>query len=333
MELSPLSVMLLLISLIPVSQAQGSPKAVVSIKPDTHVFIGETVTLRCDIQGGGDTQWTYSWMKNNYGLYIDGSKRAYAMQEFIIWSVEDSDSGTYTCTGHGRYSQISGSVTLTVSVKPKPTVRVNPQSSVYTGDTVTLSCELQSTGWEFQWYKNNQSQNLYSEEENTLKVTVDNAGETEYKCRARRRNYYYYNDHYYDYYDTEYSDPVKITVRETAESQRPEVVADDTVYQVREILNSRRLGSRLQYLVDWEGYGPEERSWVNREDILDPTLLSEFHQRRPDRPAPRGRGRPRRRIRTSGDARGEGGNVTDLRDSVTSPRPSHLNAAAAPAGN
>ncbi|XP_058251909.1 obscurin-like isoform X3 [Hemibagrus wyckioides] len=100
-------------------------------------------------------------------------------------------------------------------VKPKPTVRVNPQSSVYTGDTVTLSCELQSTGWEFQWYKNNQSQNLYSEEENTLKVTVDNAGETEYKCRARRRNYYYYNDHYYDYYDTEYSDPVKITVRET----------------------------------------------------------------------------------------------------------------------
>ncbi|XP_058251913.1 carcinoembryonic antigen-related cell adhesion molecule 5-like isoform X6 [Hemibagrus wyckioides] len=215
MELSPLSVILLLISLIPVSQAQGSPKAVVSIKPDTHVFIGETVTLRCDIQGGGDTQWTYSWMKNNYGLYIDGSKRAYAMQEFIIWSVEDSDSGTYTCTGHGRYSQISGSVTLTVSVKPKPTVRVNPQSSVYTGDTVTLSCELQSTGWEFQWYKNNQSQNLYSEEENTLKVTVDNAGETEYKCRARRRNYYYYNDHYYDYYDTEYSDPVKITVRET----------------------------------------------------------------------------------------------------------------------
>ncbi|XP_058251908.1 carcinoembryonic antigen-related cell adhesion molecule 5-like isoform X2 [Hemibagrus wyckioides] len=213
MELSPLSVILLLISLIPVSQAQGSPKAVVSIKPDTHVFIGETVTLRCDIQGGGDTQWTYSWMKNNYGLYIDGSKRAYAMQEFIIWSVEDSDSGTYTCTGHGRYSQISGSVTLTVSVKPKPTVRVNPQSSVYTGDTVTLSCELQSTGWEFQWYKNNQSQNLYSEEENTLKVTVDNAGETEYKCRARRRNYYYYNDHYYDYYDTEYSDPVKITVR------------------------------------------------------------------------------------------------------------------------
>ncbi|KAK3545959.1 hypothetical protein QTP70_017099, partial [Hemibagrus guttatus] len=100
--------------------------------------------------------------------------------------------------------------------KPKVTVRVNPQSSVYTGDTVTLSCELQQgTGWEFHWYKNNQwLQNLKSEQENTLKVTVDNAGEREYQCRAGRRNYYtHYNNNDYYYYYTDLSDPVKITVR------------------------------------------------------------------------------------------------------------------------
>ncbi|XP_047655989.1 leukocyte immunoglobulin-like receptor subfamily A member 4 [Tachysurus fulvidraco] len=213
MELSLLPVMLLLFSLIPVVQAQGSPKAVVSIKPDTHVFIGEIVILRCDIQGGGNTQWTYSWKKNNNKLYKDLNKRNYinnTMQELIIWSVKDSDSGTYSCRGHGRDSQsseISDDVTLTVSVKPKPTVRVNPQSSVYTGDTVTLSCELQQgTGWEFHWYENNQRLwNLNSKQVNTLKVTVDNAGETEYKCQAYGRNYYNYN--------TEFSDPVKITVR------------------------------------------------------------------------------------------------------------------------
>ncbi|XP_058251916.1 leukocyte immunoglobulin-like receptor subfamily B member 2 [Hemibagrus wyckioides] len=222
MELSPLSVMLLLISLLPVTQAQGSPKAVVSITPDTHVFIGEIVTIRCGIQGGGDTQWTYSWKKMHYGLSIDGSKRVYrdsTRQEYRILYVEDSDSGTYTCSGNGSDSQsseISDAITLTVSGKPKPTVRVNPQSSVYTGDTVTLSCELQQeTGWGFHWYKNNQLlQNLNSEQENTLKVTVDNAGETEYLCEAHRRNYYYYNGNYYNYaYYTELSDPVKITVR------------------------------------------------------------------------------------------------------------------------
>ncbi|XP_053537829.1 carcinoembryonic antigen-related cell adhesion molecule 5-like [Ictalurus punctatus] len=195
-----------LISLIPVAHAQGSPKAVVSITPDTHVFTGERVTLRCDIQGGGDTQWTYSWYKNN--RLTDST-----VQEIRIWSVAYGHHGDYTCRGQrsdSQSSEISDAVTLTVSEKPKPTVRVNPQSSVYTGDNITLTCELQqSTGWKFQWYKNNQQlQPLSTEQTYTLKVTDNNEGETEYKCRACRINYYTGF-----YYCTQRSDPVRITER------------------------------------------------------------------------------------------------------------------------
>ncbi|KAI5616025.1 hypothetical protein C0J50_8520 [Silurus asotus] len=75
----------------------------------------------------------------------------------------------------------------------------------------------------------------------------------------------------------------------------PEVLEQPLVYSVRKVLNSRRHGGGLEYLVDWEGYGPEERSWVARWDILDPALLEEFHATHPLRPAPQGRGRPRRR--------------------------------------
>ncbi|KAK3509718.1 hypothetical protein QTP70_008464 [Hemibagrus guttatus] len=70
-----------------------------------------------------------------------------------------------------------------------------------------------------------------------------------------------------------------------AHTEPPPLLDNDgaPAYMVHALLNSCRLRNRLQYLVDWESYGPEERSWVNAMDILDPSLTEEFHRARLDR--------------------------------------------------
>ena len=52
----------------------------------------------------------------------------------------------------------------------------------------------------------------------------------------------------------------------------PLLLEEGPVYAIREILDSRRRRGRLEYLIDWEGYGPEERAWVPRDDIMDPAF-------------------------------------------------------------
>ncbi|XP_056611990.1 uncharacterized protein LOC130428149 [Triplophysa dalaica] len=56
----------------------------------------------------------------------------------------------------------------------------------------------------------------------------------------------------------------------------PEVTEEESIYKVIAIMDSHRRGSQLEYLIDWEGIGPKERSRVNRDDVLDPALLEEF---------------------------------------------------------
>ncbi|XP_056309099.1 Fc receptor-like protein 5 [Danio aesculapii] len=157
MELSQLPLVLLLISNIHSEDTEENPKANLTITPDLHVFRGESVTLRCDINAEGVSSWQYSW-------YKEGSDYAFSeLQEYTLRSVTEIDAGKYSCSGTeskgSRRSLMSDAVPLTVSDfsisdRAQTALSVSPQNWLTEGDSVTLICEVygSSTGWTFSWY-------------------------------------------------------------------------------------------------------------------------------------------------------------------------------------
>ncbi|XP_051988225.1 Fc receptor-like protein 5 [Xyrauchen texanus] len=214
MELSPLLLVLLLISNIQSGHTEEQTEAVLTLKPGNQMFRGETVTFRCDIQGGGDIEWTYSWIVKSTNNSYRNSVNQCKTQECDISSVERTHSGKYTCRGSssdGQNSKISNAVKLTV-LNWKAVLSVSPQKWVTEGDSVTLICGVKnsSSSWKFSWYKDDDVLNykLLSDSSRgaggnyTLSsAAVNHTGV--YKCRGERGE---------PAYNTEYSNTQLIWV-------------------------------------------------------------------------------------------------------------------------
>ena len=62
------------------------------------------------------------------------------------------------------------------------------------------------------------------------------------------------------------------------------LIDNDPVYTVSKILDVCCRGRGFQFLVDWEGYDPEEHLWVSQAFILDHSLLRDFYREFPHKP-------------------------------------------------
>ncbi|XP_067295578.1 Fc receptor-like protein 5 [Pseudorasbora parva] len=134
------------------------PTSTVTVTPDTSVFTGETVHLKCVIESDL-SDWRYEWYKDRVKLQT--SERYTADGDTLsIGEALTSDRGQYWCRGHinGRsVSSLEGSaVSLSVTERPKPVVKVKPDQRVFRGETVTLTCVIPGGGdtqWTYSWFR------------------------------------------------------------------------------------------------------------------------------------------------------------------------------------
>ena len=69
---------------------------------------------------------------------------------------------------------------------------------------------------------------------------------------------------------------------------QPIKVKGELEYEVARISDSKIERWRLKYLVDWAGYGPEERMWEPAENVVHAAdAVTDFHRDYPLRPSPK----------------------------------------------
>ncbi|XP_041635532.1 Fc receptor-like protein 5 isoform X2 [Cheilinus undulatus] len=181
-------------------------EAVLTLHPNwSEVYSGETITLRCEIKDGENTEWEYEWETTS-------SYKPSAQKDYSITSVYLSHTGNYSCRGRRKSDRSSTKwshpISLTVLYNsPRPVLTVSP-SWLSPGDSVTLSCDVKhpSAGWRFFWYKaipklpdDSYNYELLSESSSgTEKHSYIVHGETHtsgYACRAGRGDPVKFTDH------------------------------------------------------------------------------------------------------------------------------------------
>ncbi|XP_055362956.1 titin-like isoform X4 [Betta splendens] len=183
-----------------------SNKAAVKRQHDwPEIFKGEEITLTCEIQAGGDTEWEYEWTQGNVRRTADGRK-------LWVFTASGSSSGDYKCRGRQKTNSYSSTawsdpLRLTVTDKAQCVLTASP-SWLSPGASVALSCEVEppSAGWRFYWYQTvpDGSHSSYryellpGSEHGTEQGSYMLDGHTHtagYVCRAARGEPVYYTDY------------------------------------------------------------------------------------------------------------------------------------------
>uniref|UniRef100_A0A671UR91 Ig-like domain-containing protein n=2 Tax=Sparus aurata TaxID=8175 RepID=A0A671UR91_SPAAU len=190
---------------ITLTVSSNRPKA--NLSADNRAFsVGGSVTLTCFVNPS-TPGWEYFWYR--------GEKTSEPLtSQLSAGPIRVSEEGVYRCRG-GRgepvyYTEYSDPITIYTIVTNKAVLTLQPNwSEIYSGETITLQCEIQGgyTEWEYEWTttSSHQPQNV-----NEYLITSASLSDSEnYWCKGRMRGA--------QQNSTRWSNSLKLTVSDTPE--------------------------------------------------------------------------------------------------------------------
>uniref|UniRef100_A0A672YC63 Ig-like domain-containing protein n=1 Tax=Sphaeramia orbicularis TaxID=375764 RepID=A0A672YC63_9TELE len=205
-------------------------EAVVTLKSSwSEIFHLETVTLRCEITDGGDTEWVYEWLTS-------GTKLPQEQSEYLTIRVYFNDRRQYNCKGkHKEDENMETEWSNSMSLKAIFLLSLCMNTVIMTGSSVTLTCSVRSSsGWKYYWYKDNTLYKPHTTQDFSDNPQISVSVDGSYRCRGGRGNPVYYTDD---------SNTVSIsTIGESVNRKRIETFC----LQVRTNLKQTRAGHPVQ---------------------------------------------------------------------------------------
>ncbi|CAI5686290.1 unnamed protein product [Oreochromis niloticus] len=176
-----------------------SNKVVVKQQPNwPQIFRGETITLTCEVQEGGETtEWEYEWRGPS-------TPTQWTHNNDVTFRVSESSSGDYMCKSRHRddsYSSTEWSEAFTLSVSTdQPKLQItSDMRDIPVGGSVTLTCSVNpssSSGWKYYWYRDEKSSEALTTQDAVFhsngQISVSQEGL--YRCRGGRGNPVYYTE-------------------------------------------------------------------------------------------------------------------------------------------
>ncbi|XP_025761430.1 Fc receptor-like protein 5 [Oreochromis niloticus] len=220
----------------------------------SQIFTGETITLRCEIQGGEGKVWKYEWTAPNTNSPPTSS-------EYRISRVSVFHSGDYRCRGSSDYllTGWSDAFRLTVSYKPRATLTAGT-TIIPVGGSVTLTCSVQSSdGWKYEWFRRTQrTSEVHIRDQQNRDIRVSQGGN--YSCRGTRGNPVYYTD-ISDDVTIEKTISNKVVVKQ--QPNWPQIFRGETITLTCEVQEG---GETTEWEYEWRGPSTPTQ-WTHNNDV------------------------------------------------------------------